>query len=148
MIKDELYLILYDQGAGIPNTFSKGNKIFDEIDWDDPETLSILAELRDKWSLDKSISVDEIHNNQTKNSQLIGLAMTDDITRVSGKDESKHGQGSKSIKKLVSNNENGMLWIFSNNGLFRFTSEEDMPMLDDFNSSINGTLIQWNIKVI
>ncbi|WP_314346141.1 hypothetical protein [Haemophilus parahaemolyticus] len=148
LIKDELYLILYDQGAGIPNTFSKGNKIFDEIDWDDPETLSILAELRDKWSLDKSISVDEIHNNQTKNSQLIGLAMTDDITRVSGKDESKHGQGSKSIKKLVSNNENGMLWIFSNNGLFRFTSEEDMPMLDDFNSSINGTLIQWNIKVI
>ncbi|HHE3620733.1 TPA: hypothetical protein ACPD3F_000852 [Pasteurella multocida] len=148
LIDDELYLILYDQGTGIPNTFTKGNKIFDEIDWDSPETKDILMELSTKWSLPDSIDINKLQTDQIKSSQLIGLAMEDDITRLSGKDEDKHGQGSKSIKKLVSSNENGMLWIFSNDGLFRFTNEDDMPKLDDFNSSINGTLIQWNIKVI
>ena len=77
----------------------------------------------------------------------IFFAMADDITRMTGDDELKHGQGSKSIKRLVSSHENGILWIFSNRGLYRYKNDDSPPWLKDYKQSINGTLIQWNIKV-
>lgn len=148
LIDDELYLVLYDQGKGIPNTFTKGNKAFDEVDWSDLNLRSEVNKLTKKWGIEFS-EIDEIVIKKTKeqDSCIIFFAMSDDITRMTGRDELKHGQGSKSIKKLVSSHEDGILWIFSNKGLYRYENDEKPPFLGDYTHSIQGTLIQWNIKV-
>ncbi|URJ85781.1 hypothetical protein M9411_03505 [Pasteurella multocida] len=144
LVHDELFLVLYDQGEGIPSTFVKGNKLFDEIDWNSDMALEVFSEVRKRFNLD----IDRLDPQfSSKDSVAISLAMYGDLTRMEGKDELKHGQGSKSIKKLVSSNQNGVLWVFSNSGLFKYENEDTLPVLADFSQSINGTLIQWNIKV-
>lgn len=150
LINDELYLVLYDRGNGIPKTFTKGNQLFDEIDWSDEELREEIQQNLDRWGLEipsPTENLTDIDNVKSSDSARIYFAMADDITRMIGKDELKHGQGSKSIKKLVSSHEEGILWIFSNKGLFRYHNDDTMPFLQNFNHSINGTLIQWNIKV-
>ncbi|KNE85439.1 hypothetical protein [Aggregatibacter aphrophilus] len=147
LFENELYLVLYDQGSGIPKTFCKGNKLFDSIDWESDEAKQVLTELIDKFGLSQNISIPSIEAISTSESTAIHLAMTDDITRMTGKDEEKHGQGSKSIKKLVSSHENGTLWVFSCGGLMKYLNDDTLPELVDLPIPINGTLIQWNIKV-
>lgn len=148
LIDDELYLVLYDQGRGIPVTFTKGNKAFDEVDWDDPDLQNEVKKLITKWGLELPlISKETVENTKNSDSSSIFFAMSDDITRMIGSDELKHGQGSKSIKKLVSSHEKGILWIFSNKGLYRYENDDKAPFLKDYINSIQGTLIQWNIKV-
>ncbi|MFZ7158320.1 hypothetical protein ACLSZ7_04795 [Avibacterium gallinarum] len=146
LFDNELYLVLYDQGSGIPKTFCKGNKLFDSIDWESDEAKEVLNGLIDKFRLPQNISpsIDKISESE---STAIHLAMTDDFTRMNGKDEEKHGQGSKSIKKLVSSHENGTLWVFSCGGLMKYSNDDTLPELVDLPIPINGTLIQWNIKV-
>lgn len=64
---------------------------------------------------------------------------------VTGTDSSKHGQGSKSIKALVADNDIGTLWIYSNDGLYKLKSGSVETI--DLPKRMHGTLIQWNIKV-
>ncbi|QQB09117.1 hypothetical protein I6H44_07570 [Aggregatibacter segnis] len=73
--------------------------------------------------------------------------MSDDITRMTGNDKYKHGQGSKSIKKLVSDNKNGKLWVYSNRGLLFYQDDRTLPELYNMRNSIEGTLVQWNIRI-
>lgn len=148
LIDDELYLVLYDQGKGIPVTFTKGNKAFDQVDWNDLELQSEVKRFITKWGIELPIiSQETIDNTKESDCSSIFFAMSDDITRMTGSDELKHGQGSKSIKKLVSSHEKGILWIFSNRGLYRYENDGVAPFLKDYKNSIQGTLIQWNIKV-
>ncbi|OOF60838.1 hypothetical protein BH925_04185 [Rodentibacter pneumotropicus] len=147
LFDNELYLVLYDQGSGIPKTFCKGNKLFDSIDWESDEAKQVLTEVIDKFGLSQNISIPSIEAVSTSESTAIHLAMTDDITRMTGKDEEKHGQGSKSIKKLVSSHEKGTLWVFSGRGAMKYFNDDTLPELVDLPIPINGTLIQWNIKV-
>lgn len=155
LIDDELYLVLYDQGLGIPETFTKGNDAFDQIPWDDIEFQNEMQKLLKKWDMDIPIvdgkadimQMTDINFAKQSHCMAIFFAMADDITRMTGDDELKHGQGSKSIKRLVSSHENGILWIFSNRGLYRYKNDDSPPWLKDYKQSINGTLIQWNIKV-
>lgn len=144
---EELYLVLYDQGKGIPASFTRGNKFFDEIDWDAPEVLKSLEEHHKSWALKKPLDIKKISETQMSDEISISFAMSDDITRIDDSNEDKHGQGSKSIKKLVSDHQGGLLWIFSSNGLFRFENQNKMPLLRHHKSPILGTIIQWNIGV-
>lgn len=73
--------------------------------------------------------------------------MSDDVTRMNGEDELKHGQGSKSIRKLVADNDDGWLFIVSNRGMLWYRDEQSMIELHDMKCSINGTLVQWNIRI-
>lgn len=147
LFENELYLVLYDQGSGIPKTFCKGNKLFDSIDWESDEAKQVLREVIHKFGLSQDISIPSVEAISTSESTAIHLAMTDDITRMTDKDEEKHGQGSKSIKKLVSSHENGTLWVFSCGGAMKYLNDDTLPELVDLPIPINGTLIQWNIKV-
>ncbi len=146
---DELYLVLYDQGKGIPATFSRGNELFDQVDWRSDESQQVLKELTEKWGLSSDIDLPNLVDTSKamSDSVSISFAMSDDVTRMLGDDELKHGQGSKSIRKLVSDNENGYLFICSNRGIFIYRNEDSMPELHDMTTSINGTLVQWNIRI-
>lgn len=149
VIDDQLYLLLYDKGQGIPNTFVKGNEFYDQIDWHNEESQSILQDLIKRWELPYSIPIEELEKitQSPTDSLSISLAMSDDITRMNGEDELKHGQGSKSIRKLVADNDDGWLFIVSNRGMLWYRDEQSMIELHDMKCSINGTLVQWNIRI-
>ncbi|PCQ28361.1 hypothetical protein CQA29_20585 [Klebsiella pneumoniae] len=73
----------------------------------------------------------------------IAISMIGDVT---GTANDKHGQGSKSIKALVLNNEHGNLWIYSNLGMFKLSNQKG-DKINELTHKVPGTLIQWNIKV-
>lgn len=149
VFEDQLYLMLYDQGQGIPATFSQGNEYFDQIDWASEESQQILQDLKERLGLPSELDLSDLKETSKSktDSMIIALAMSDDVTRMEGEDELKHGQGSKSIRKLVADNKNGQLFIFSNHGIFMYKDEQTKPHLHDTEVSINGTLVQWNIRI-
>ncbi|MDE8034628.1 hypothetical protein NYR75_02815 [Actinobacillus equuli subsp. haemolyticus] len=147
VFNDELYLVLYDKGKSIPATFTRGNQFFDEIDWQSPEMIEQLVQHHKAWGLQKPLDIDTIAQTSMGDEIAISFAMSDEITRIDNEDEDKHGQGSKSIKKLVSDHPNGLLWVFSRGGLLYFENEHKMPQLRRNITPIQGTIIQWNIGV-
>lgn len=137
---DQLFLAIYDRGVGIPETVMKrawyGNilqQTYPEIDEKIQEELQKegvkISDLRYKYG-------------KVTDAMKIAISMVGDVT---GTNSSKHGQGSKSIKALVADNDRGTLWIYSNDGLYKLKSGSiettDLP------KRMPGTLIQWNIKV-
>lgn len=149
VLQNNLYLLLYDKGIGIPSTFSRGNELFEQIDWSSESISLLLDDFRKQFKFSNEIDIIDLVQSSEFNSDSskITIAMSDDLTRMNGKDELKHGQGSKSIKKLVSENENSMLFIYSNRGLFIFKDDKTLPERYDMYNSINGTLVQWNIRI-
>lgn len=149
VFEDQLYLMLYDQGQGIPATFAQGNEYFDQIDWESEESQQTLQNLKERLSLPSNLNLSGLKETAKSktDSMLIALAMSDDVTRMGGEDELKHGQGSKSIRKLVADNEHGHLFICSNRGIFMYKDEQSQTHLYDMKASINGTLVQWNIRI-
>lgn len=159
---NQLYLVLYDAGIGIPSSFEV-NMDFSGLDTTQECVLLDLQKIYQQqydWIYDKFptfehyVNAVNLHKQQNPqdmqplpDSHKIYLAMHGDMTRKKGKDELKHGQGSKSIKALVGNNDEGVLWIFSGFGKMKFKSEQETPALTDLPSKLTGTLIQWNIKV-
>ncbi|WGE67690.1 hypothetical protein NYR77_01290 [Actinobacillus equuli subsp. haemolyticus] len=147
ILDDELYLIIYDQGVGISNTFDEDNAKFKEINW-----VEVFQDFISRLGLNEDVS--HLNNQEAYNyfkdnrkSQLIYIAMSDNETGMRGNLTQRHGRGSKSIKALVGKNKNGKLWIFSNNGSYCYTDANTNPELIDYQHSIQGTLIQWNIKL-
>ena len=137
---DQLYLAIYDIGVGIPKTVV-----------DRPWFLASMkkyypaqhAEMQ-KALPDEAKGLRAFVVNKFKDSQLIYLSMQGEVT---GTKVSKHGQGSKSIKKLVSDTIEGTLWVFSNKGVYKFEEEDTTPSLYRLPLQLPGTLIQWNITV-
>lgn len=77
-------------------------------------------------------------------SELIGMSMMGD---VSGTKKDKRGQGSKSILKLVEETSGGLLWVFSNNGVYKFDQAVKKPKMYALPMQFPGTLVQWNIEL-
>lgn len=138
---DQLFLALYDKGVGIPETVMNRS-------WYEEILKSSYPDLKEK------ISEELISHGIAKSDMLlykvgvvsdamkIAISMIGDIT---GTKSSKHGQGSKSIKALVSENDLGKLWIYSNHGLYKL--ESDTIETVDLPKPMPGTLLQWNIEV-
>lgn len=148
ILNDELYLIIYDQGVGFSNTFDTNNAKFQETNW--VESFQFFASrlgIKEDVSHLSNQEVYELYFKDNRQSQLIYTAMADNETGMQGDFTRRHGRGSKSIKALVGKNKNGKLWIFSNNGSYCYTDANTPPELLDYQQSINGTLIQWNIKL-
>ena len=155
LLNDQLYLVIYDSGVGIPNTFNI-NYDFSNLEWDNETTQQHFKQIYSEnisWLASEYPSfetfLESVKQNKTSVNELpdhlkIYMAMHGDMTR---KEEDKHGQGSKSIKALVSNNSSGVLWIFSGNGRMKFREEASRPILDGIPNKLTGTLIQWNIRV-
>lgn len=138
VIDDTIYLAIYDLGVGIPNTVHEQEWFKGALKESRPAVYSELVTLTSSKSFLARV------RNKLTDADLIFISMLDDYT---GTGKEKHGQGSKSIKKLVNDTDNGILWVYSGNGLYKFRNESVEPELARLPSHIPGTLIQWNIKL-
>lgn len=157
----QLYLVIYDRGVGIPQSLKSEELDTEAIDYDNEETKSALDDIRTTFQaeLGEKLTYEEVldkiinhkSNDLIPDEHAILVAMFANMTRRSGADEKKHGQGSTSIRALVKNNDNGVLWVYSNNGLVKYDntkSSKSQATCIKLESPIKGTLIQWNIQVI
>jgi anti-anti-sigma regulatory factor len=140
VIGDQLFLAIHDRGVSIPNTVKHREWFERAFQEEYPE---LYDEIKDSLTpSQRFLEYLNIKPNIT-DKHLINVSMTGDYSSI--KTEGR-GQGSKSIKYLVNENESGKLWIFSRLGLFVYNSEEDSRLVD-LPIEIPGTLIQWNIKI-
>ncbi len=156
VIGDQLFLVIYDAGIGIPKSLEI-HLTQKDLDFTQPESIAELQKHYNEYpELNQHYTSFEQMFSVLQNATLpkvfpdewkIYLAMIGNFTRKTGKDELKHGQGSKSIKALVSTNDNGVLWIFSGLGRVKFIDDALTPKLVCLPKHLTGTLIQWNIKV-
>lgn len=146
VIDDELYLIIYDNGIGFAQSFDEKNANFSSNNW-----VAILQEYIDRLGIKHDVShltnLEAFSYFQNKQSQLIYIAMKEHQTGINGALASGHGRGSRSIKALVNDNSNGTLWVFSHYGQYVYKDNKTKPEMYDHHLSLNGTLIQWNIKL-
>ncbi|ENU4118520.1 hypothetical protein ACGHBE_004533 [Pseudomonas aeruginosa] len=137
----ELYLAIYDNGVGIPKTIVERSWLLSSMKVVQPgEYRKILEVVPDLEKNGMSIYIPTIIPDE----KLIFYSMQGD---VSGTKQDKHGQGSKSIKKLVSDTDDGLLWVFSNYGLCTFTADDQTPSMSKLKAKFPGTLVQWNIEL-
>ncbi|ABV88997.1 hypothetical protein [Shewanella pealeana] len=137
VIGDKLFVLIYDCGIGIPKTVVKRNWFISSVEKFYPEQY---AEAKQAPASQSKL----YFFGSLKDENLIDLAMKQDVT---GTLKSKHGQGSKSIKALVSETHRGKLWIYSNKGLLTFKNVDTPVDLHTLNKGFPGTLVQWNIKI-
>lgn len=80
-------------------------------------------------------------------SGLIHASMMHDMTRL---DDDNHGQGSVSIKELITDDPQSKLFILSNRGCYQYNkgaTEEDEHVKVELANELKGTLLQWSIKL-
>lgn len=139
----QLYLAIYDCGVGIPATVVDQPWFFPLLKYTAPEVYEDLVaripELRSE-----SVSIFSPKTITIPDERLIYYSMQND---VSGTKQEKHGQGSKSIKALVNDTDDGLLWVFSNKGLYTFSAEDQKPGEAKLKKRFPGTLVQWNIEI-
>ncbi len=123
---EQLYLVIYDAGVGIPKTLQH------------QEWFREMA--KERPSLMKSVI---LAISRAEDASVIKASMIQGTTRLKKK---KHGLGSESILELVDSNSNGTLWICSNHGIYE-KSSKSRPKLRNSKESIHGTLVQWNIRL-
>jgi hypothetical protein len=143
VINNQLFLAIYDKGVGIPTTIRGKRDILNRL----KNSLPILSRFKER--LSSEMSDEEATELLRKpgglsDAESIFLSM---MSNVSSTHEDKHGQGSKSIKALVDENERGKLWIFSSEGLYVKESQGGGNVIE-LPSSMNGTLVQWNINLL
>ncbi|SGY96118.1 hypothetical protein [Moritella viscosa] len=147
---NNLFIVIYDAGVGIPDSLSENNEvILSRINalYPDEFNGSIKDSIRDdsvfkKWA--ELVKV-KVLRKSLSDGQLIRAAMHKNTTST---DVAGHGQGSKSIKALISEgDERSFLLMFSNYGFYRYTNEEsdNESNLSNPEYKVQGTLIQWSI---
>ena len=137
----KLYLAIYDCGVGIPKTVIKKPWFFPLLKNSDPDQYRKLIE--EMPHLDAT-GIEILVPKRIPDERLIYYSMQSDVT---GTKQEKHGQGSKSIKALVNDTKDGLLWVFSNHGLYNFNVEDQQPGEAKLRMKFPGTLIQWNIEI-
>lgn len=141
VIGDQLYLAIYDRGVGIPKTVLEKPWLLASMEKEFPDKYE---EIKKEFPDFENMGLNLFVTKKLTDPQLIYLSMLGD---VSGTKKDKHGQGSKSIKALVDETDDGKLWIFSNKGLYKFSLEEDGAEMYRLPNKMLGTLVQWNIKI-
>lgn len=138
---DQLFLAIYDKGVGIPKTVMNRTWFEEILQSTYPALVSQIKRELEKEGIAKKDLL-SYKFGIISDAMKIAISMVGDVT---GTEESKHGQGSKSIKALVTENDQGTLWIYSNNGLYKLNS--GIVETYDLQKPMPGTLLQWNIKV-
>lgn len=146
VINGELYLIIYDNGIGFAKSLDEKNANFTKNNWVDI-LQHFINQLGIKQDVSHLTNEEAFSYFQNRQSQLIYIAMSELQTGMEGKLSSGHGRGSKSIKALVNEHTAGRLWVFSHYGKYVYKNERSHPELYDHKQSLNGTLIQWNMKL-
>lgn len=153
---DHLYIVIYDNGIGIPSSLSENNAVmlarinalypdeFSHMPDNSFDENSFLDKAKDVLDKAKVIAKVKILKQRLSDGQLIRAAMHTDVTST---ELEKHGQGSKSIKGLITDNENSYVLMFSNYGFYRYSDEQrdNESCVDNTEYKIPGTLIQWSI---
>lgn len=155
-----MYLAIFDAGRGIPLSFGDSTVFQARVKKNYPKEFSEL--LHGKQS--ESSKKDHIRRflrtakamitplrSTIGDSGLIHASMMHDITRL---DDENHGQGSKSIKDVVTDDVHSKLFIFSNRGCYQYNKvkgdaesckEEHNRM--ELKNELSGTLLQWSIRL-
>lgn len=118
----KLIVIAYDRGIGIPVTL--------------PQTHNT--------KLQKFISLFSLKDTDA---DRIEVAVTKDTTSTGKKER---GKGLPEMKDYIKNSNNGKLKIFSNKGFYIYEVEDGKELEIKKNNSnipIQGTLIQWEVKL-
>ncbi|GHY05916.1 hypothetical protein VCSRO163_0393 [Vibrio cholerae] len=145
-IEHNLYIVIYDTGVGIPNSLSKNNAVFlSRInDLYPDEYKGATSETVEQESTNMFDALRVWFQKNLNDGQLIRAAMH---TNVTSTELDQHGQGSRSIKALINEDENSYLLMFSNNGFYCYTNDRDdnENSVDTTSRKVPGTLIQWSI---
>ncbi len=154
--KDErlMYLAIYDSGRGIPLSF-EDSKVFqhrvrqhypneyNQLIHGTEEDGSKAGRVR-QFVRTMNAMISPLRES-IGDSGLIYASMMHDMTRL---DDPNHGQGSVSIKDVVTDDKDSNLIIISNKGCYQYNkgSEEEHIMFE-LQNELPGTLLQWSIKL-
>lgn len=151
-IGENLFLAIYDKGIGIPSSLSENNAVLlSRINSLYPEQATITIEEQEDNSLKNSkgqlsaLFRVKVLKERLSDGQLIRAAMHTDFSSTQ---LPKHGQGSKSIKGLISeHDDNSFLLLLSNRGFYCYSKKENdsEKNVSHRECIIPGTLIQWSI---
>ncbi|WP_163001133.1 ATP-binding protein [Pseudomonas viridiflava] len=140
-MRNQLFLAIYDNGIGIPKTVVSRKWFIPSLQSTHPK---IYARLIEEFPEDQANGFTKLGRTVIPDERLIHISMKGDVT---GTNEDKHGQGSKSIMALVGDTPKGKLWVFSNSGLYTYFQSDNLPAEKKLPRKFPGTLIQWNIKL-
>lgn len=118
----QMFLAIYDKGVGIPQA----------LNGKDAKMVRALQRLA-------QMAVKRLGGG--RDSGLIKAAMA--LGR-SGTKRAGRGYGLAEILRFVLNNPMGSLVIYSNKGIYQYTTNNKVEILSERKNSIHGTLIQWN----
>lgn len=138
VVENQLFLAIYDNGVGIPKTIMKKPYFLETLYSLFPKITKEVNNL-----VPHSIGFKRKILKSVNDSLAISISMKGDVSRTK---LDKHGQGSKSIRRLVDESEQGRLWVFSNEGLY-YKEQKSEPILHSLVSSVRGTLVQWNLEI-
>lgn len=118
-IKERLHMAVMDVGLGVPSSLRPSAV----------ERLNMLM---------KKVATSSHDGYMIKAALQFGRTGTMDPHR---------GTGLPSIKRLVSQNEEGELWIFSGKGIYHYATRGKMEHVMSSKTAFPGTLIQWYVDV-
>lgn len=150
-IGKNLFLVIYDCGLGIPDSLlsSEHNKVFlDRINALYPnEYVSCVEGNASDNKIKKIVSTVKVNilRRKLSDGQLIRAAMHNNFSSTA---KCNHGQGSKSIKSLIKENDkDSFLLMLSDHGFYRYRKDivDDHKNVKILSMKVPGTLIQWSI---
>ncbi|MCS0029038.1 hypothetical protein NB572_16150 [Vibrio alginolyticus] len=149
-----MYLAIYDAGRGIPSSFSDSPVFQNRVRKHYPQEYKTLIKGTDV-ATSKHNAITGLarkfgsyvlpFRNLIGDSGLIYASMMQDLTRL---DDEDHGQGSKSIKDVITDDIDSKLLVFSNKGCYQYNkghSEEHSRV--EHSHDMPGTMLQWSINL-
>lgn len=121
-IKDQFYIVVYDRGAGIPETLQR-------------KPWYKVAFVDAQGNVKSEIAVDALR---------IKLAVEYGSSRFKN---DNRGKGLSEAKDFVNTNPKGTMIIYSGYGDYTFYSESKKEDLTGLPSKFIGTMIQWNLQL-
>ena len=116
---NQLYIAFFDRGVGIPETLPRHGQ------WENIRSLGKVIGLND-------------------DAAMIQAAMKFGRSQAR---QAGRGLGLQDILKFATESPEGVLWIFSRRGLYKYEKNKENPTLVDYPKSIGGTLIQWQVSL-
>jgi anti-sigma regulatory factor (Ser/Thr protein kinase) len=134
-IQDQLYIVVYDMGAGIPTTFAAAPRYSEML----ADAYSILRN-----AAARIFGAAETNPEGEKAAASIKAAVDYGRSRFN---ETGRGKGLTEAKEFVKNNPMGTLIIYSGLGEYTFKTKNAYEKADPLSVPFEGTLLQWNIKL-
>ncbi len=149
-----MYLAIYDAGRGIPSSFADSPVFQNRVKKHYPKEYDSL--------IHGNITGKNRHNaivglaramksyvtpfrDMIGDSGLIYASMMQDLTRL---DDEDHGQGSKSIRDVITDDTNSKLLVFSNKGCYQYNKgHSEVHSRIEHSHDLPGTMLQWSINL-